>query len=122
MASEIYYGLNLIISKNGASVASGSISKTKDMSGTEMIASVQATSTSPAQLSIGGCDTLQTVVLKNMSTTTGENIQVGLNTPITQRIATIVPGGAILLEKPPATLYVTAEAGTPELWVVAGED
>lgn len=118
MAAEIIANVSLTITKNGFTVT-GSKAASKDMTGTEMQAGTQSTSTTTAQINVGGCDQIESILIINQDAT--NSVQIGLNTPLTQRCATIKPGSFIFLDSPPALLYALASAGTPDIWVVVCE-
>lgn len=118
MANEISFNASLTASKNGASVT-GSASKILDMAGTEMISSVQQFTTSPAQISLGGCDSVGALLVLNLDPT--NDLTIGLNTPITQVVAVLKPGAMFLSEGISATLYAQSSASTVEGFVVCAE-
>ncbi len=119
MANEITYSIAISINKSGYGVT-GSVSRTKDMSGTEMAALTQSLTTSQSTLSIGGCDQIQSVLIQNLSAV--ESVVVCLDSGLTQRLSTIGPLGGICLEAPPTTLYVATVANTADVWVVCCEN
>lgn len=118
MASEIQYNITLQVSKNSINV-SGSVSKSIDMAGAEMIAATQSLTTSEAAVNFGGCDQRQKVLIKNLSDT--ESVKLGLDNPITQVVGILEPGGGTLLSQIPA-IYAKTLANTGDIWVVAVED
>lgn len=118
MAGEINFSVILNASKNGLSIALP-VSGSADLAGSEMIGSVQTLSTSPAAVSIGGCDQIQAIAIKNLDAAIA--VTIGLDTPITQVVSVIPAGKAILLWGPPSTLYAKSASGTPDISVVAVE-
>ena len=118
MANEISFNIALSASKGGAQV-SGSVSGNADLAGSEMISSVQTLATSAAAISLGGCDAVQFLYLRNMDAAIA--ITVGLDSPITQVISVIQPGKSVLLSGTSTTLYAKSASGTPDLFVVCVE-
>jgi len=119
MANEITISVSLSVNKD--SNVNGSATLSKDMAGAEMIGATQSLTTTAAAVNVGGCDQLKAILIKNMSTT--ESVHVGLdNTAISQRIATISPRNAIILDSPPSALYARTVSGTGDIWVAACED
>ncbi len=118
MASEITLGCNLTATKNGATVT-GSGSKTLDMSGTEMIGAVQTFTTSEAAVSIGGCDSVAALYVKNLDGT--NTLTLGFANPIVTILSVLQPGGEILVTGVSTTLYGKSGASTVDANIVCVE-
>lgn len=119
MASEIISSASVQVSK-GLS-ASISKNKTLDLSGAEFISAAgRVATTTEAAIDFGGIDQGQIMLLTNDDTT--NNLVVGLNTPITQTIATIPPGGFIVLMGFSLTMYAKSSASTVAYSLVAAEN
>lgn len=121
MADEISVSASLSVNKNGALVTASS-SIAIDMAGTEMISSVQQFSTADTQaISLGGCDSVGAILIKNMEAEGGNNLTVSLNATHTQVISVIPPQCAILLHGVSTTIYAKSSASTVEAFVACGE-
>lgn len=118
MSLEISTSASISVTKNGISVA-GSKNVTRDMAGSEMLAATQTLTTATSQITVGGCDDIKNIFIQNLSDT--ESVDIGLNTPLTQKCSTLLPGGFILLEQPPLALYAKTVANTADIWVVVTE-
>lgn len=119
MANEITISCSLQCSKNGASI-SASGGKTLDMSGTEMISSVQQFGTADSQaVSFGGCDQVGQCVVKNLHDTA--TLTISVNTTHTQVISVIQPGCAVLISGCSTTMYAKSSAGTIDTFIAACE-
>lgn len=119
MASEIIASASVQISKG----VSASLSKniTLNLSGNELMSGAGRTATTTAAaIDFGGIDQGQVLILTNNDAT--NNLVVGLDTPITQIIATIPPGGFILLMGFVLTMYIKSSASTVEYSLVAAEN
>jgi hypothetical protein len=117
MASEINLSASLTATKNGAGV-DGNGSLVLDMSGTEMSALVQTLSTSEAQLTLGGVDSLAAILIKNLSAVA---VTISLNTPATQVVSIVPANGIVLLTGVSTTLYGKCASGTADIFIVAVE-
>lgn len=118
MANEITIACSISAAKNGASV-DGVAGVTRDMTGTEMIGSVQQFSTSETAVSLGGCDQAGNLFIKNLATS--GTITIGLDNPITLVLSVIQPGAAILVSGVSTTLYGKSSAGTLDANIVCAE-
>ena len=119
MANEISASCALTAVKGGAQ-ASGAASWALNLAGTEMIASVQNFGTANSQgVSIGGCDQVQSIMIRNMDTT--NNLTVSLDGTHTQVVSVIPPGASILLSNASLTLFAKSSAATVDAFVVAVE-
>jgi hypothetical protein len=118
MSSEIAIGCSLTATKNGATV-SGSGTKSIDMSGTEMIGAVQTFTTSESAVSLGGCDSVAALYVKNLDGT--NNLTLGFANPIVTVLSVIPPGGEILVTGVSTTLYGKSSASTVDANVVCVE-
>jgi hypothetical protein len=119
MANEISISASLTASKGGASV-SGSGSASLDMAGTEMAAIVQSMSTTGVVLNVGGCDTIQAILIKNLDAAISVTIGLTNGNPPTNVVSTI-PAGKVVLLTNVGTLYGASASGTPDIFVVAVE-
>lgn len=120
MASEIAFSASAQIAKNGLSHA---LSKNVvlNLSGDEFIgAGGRVATTTAAAIDFGGIDQGQVMLLINNDVT--NNLVVGLDTPITQIIATIPPGGFIVLMGFALTMYIKSSASTVAYSIVAAEN
>ena len=115
-------------SKGGASVNSagttGAAATSFTMAGTDMGSGTVATSTTTATLSVGSSTGPYWLFLRNMSSTTGEDIRVGNANadPITSLRTSLTPGESNLISvESGGTVYVEAASGTPSLYWVAVE-
>jgi hypothetical protein len=118
MPNEINVLLNLAISKGGASWT-GSLTKSKDLTGDDGISATQILSTAVVALAVGALAQNNAVFIKNLDAT--DSVKVGIDNAMANRFATIPPGSGIYLESPPA-LWVQATANTPRILVVACEN
>lgn len=120
MANEITYSASLSVSKNGVSV-SGSKSKTADMSGSEMLSSVQTFTTTSAAVNIGGCDSVACIQIQNLDST--NTLHVSTTNPATtsNHFTAIPPLAVAQIPGAPTALYAITSAGTIEAFVVAVE-
>lgn len=119
MASEISFGANISVSKGGATV-SGSGTHSMDMAGTEMIGAVQNFGTSESAVSIGGCDQVAALYVKNLDAT--NNLTLGFANPIVTVLSVLLPGQCILVTGVSTTLYGKSSASTVDANVVCVEN
>ena len=84
-----------------------------------MIGSVQSFSASESAVSLGGCDSISALLVKNLDAT--NTLTIGLNNPITQTVSVIQPGAGILVSGVSTTLYGKSGASTVEAFIVAVE-
>jgi hypothetical protein len=123
MANETSTTITLSSTKNGATVtggANGSGSKSYDMAGTEMIGAVQTFTTSESAVSLGGCDSVEALYIKNLDGT--NDLTIGFANPIVTVLSVIKPGGSILVTGVSTTLYGKSSASTVDANVVCAED
>lgn len=118
MANEISISAGFSASKGGASVAA-SFSGSLDMAGTEMQAGVQNIAATTTLIDIGGCDTVEAILIKNLDAAI--SLTIGLDTPITQVISVIKPGKGVLLTGTPTTLYAKAASSTVDAFIGVAE-
>jgi len=119
MANEISAAVSLGVSKNGATI-SNSYNGNGDLSGTEMLSSVQQFSTANSQaVSIGGCDQVNALMIKNLDSSIA--ITVSLDTTHTQVISVIPAGRAVLLWGIATTFYCKSASGTVDVMVTVCE-
>lgn len=91
-----------------------------DMTGTEMIASVQQFGTSDSQaVSFGGNDQVGQCLIKNLDATA--TLTLSVNTTHTQIISIIQPGSCVLLSGCSTTMYAKSSVGTIDVFVTACE-
>lgn len=126
MANEVSHSCSLSASKNGATVNSSG-SKTEDLTGSEMLSSVQALSTTAALISVGGCDSIKAITIKNLDTNADgtantATVTVSLDSSSLQVVSVIPAGGQILLLGCSTTLYAKSSAGTPDMYVTVVEN
>lgn len=101
MANEISYSVSLTASKGGASINSGTLSDTVDMSGTDVGTETSNATTTAALIAAPVSLTWATkvrMVVKNLSATPGEIITIGVDnaSPPTQEIAFLNAGESFL--------------------------
>lgn len=129
MANEVTQSVAMSVSKGGAAINSGTLSKTSDMDAASIdmpaVTATASTTTAalpvPAAISfacVGGVD----ILFKNLSTTAGESIRLGNANadPITSLISTVAPGKSVLLVGLTAAPYVESASGSPfyQFWAV----
>jgi len=123
--ADVTITVSIQASKGGASVNSvgttGAAAASFTMSGSDMGSGTVATSTTTATLSVGSSTGPYWLFLRNMSSTTGEDIRVGNANadPITSLRTTVKPGESSLISvEASGVVYVEAASGTPSLnWV-----
>ena len=118
MAGEYQFTTSLQIAKNGVTL-SNSRSSSLDMSGTEMIGSVQQFTTSEAQISLGGCDSAELLQITNLDE--ANNLTIGFANPLVTVLSVLKPGASCLVAGVSTTLYAKSSAGTVEAFVLCGE-
>jgi hypothetical protein len=118
MANEISYAVSLVSNKGGVSIT-GSASKTKDMSGDQMITNVQSVGTSAEAVVLGDISLPGMVLLKNMDST--NYIEIALDSGITQVFSKLLAGESSLVHAV-ATIYAKANTAACNLLVCATED
>ena len=118
MANEISFSTSMSAAKNSATV-SGSFSKTKDMSGDQMITNVQAIGTSNEAIVLGDISLPGVVMFKNMDAT--NYIELALDSSTTQVFSKLLAGESTLVHAV-AAIYARANTASCNLLVVAAED
>jgi len=109
MANEITLTLALQAIKNGARVTYPAETLKVDMAGTNMTSNVQTVNDTTTAVALGGVDAPGFILFKNLSAITGNNIQVGLNTPVSgDAFAVLGPGQACLVACQQTTIYAIA--------------
>lgn len=108
MANEITAAATLACSKNGVSI-SAAFRHQFTLTGNQMAQGIQVIGTSTEQIVFPAdliAEGISYVALKNLDAT--NFVQVGLNTPVTQIFAKILPGGVCIFP-----VYNQAAAGAP---------
>jgi len=118
MANELSMILQLKWAKGGVALTH-STSSPRDMAGAVLYQNVQAIGTSTEQIEfpadLTGVPGM--IVLKNLNAT--NFIEVGLNTPVTQIFAKLMPGQIMPIPPSTATLYAKANTAACDLLVMA---
>lgn len=107
---------------NSGTTINGQVSLSSTPTGNNFTSLVQTTSTSAAVVQVGGLTTYGGYfMLKNLSSTTGENINIYQDGATgTVLIGTLLPGDAFCF-KPSAAVGCKSATGTPDLQVIAFE-
>src|SRR4051812_503069 len=120
MSAEISFSAYLSANKNSVAVASGSLTKTNDMTGDQMFANVQIVGTSAEALAMNDVATLGLLFVRNMDAT--NFVQLALDSGMTNKFAKLKPGEFCLVPvDPSATIYAKADTAACNLQVVAVE-
>lgn len=118
MADETAISASLRCSKNGAAI-SASASTTFDLSGTAMYQAVQNFPSSATAINIGECDECEQLFIKNLDAAI--SLTIGLDTPITEVVAVLKPGGCFLTSGISTTLYAKSASSTVDALVAVVE-
>ena len=120
MANEISLSINVIASKNGASVT-GSSSQTSTMAGDQMISNVQIVGTSSEQLLLGDVTTAGYVYLKNLDSTNFVSVSVITPAVAGTSFTKLLAGDMTIIKAVNANLYAIADTAPVNLQVIAIE-
>lgn len=117
MASEITVTASLSVIKGGASVNTGSLSKTIDMTGTDVGSGTQNVATIE-QLTYNSTDITGTVdfVLKNNDAAASCTITTATPATATNVMSVVPPGGfCLLMGIDPSKIFMTSSSGTIQI-------
>src|SRR5688572_12061433 len=107
MANEISKAATITASKGGASVSHAAVTKQLTMSGTDMINATQLIGTSTEAIVLGDIANGHCHIrIINLDST--NYVEIGLNTPVTQIFAKLLPGDMCLFSPPTNVIYALA--------------
>lgn len=117
MANEITASVGLRAEKNGMKVRHDTVNLQRTMTGTHRTANTPTLSTTEEQLVVGAdVATLGWAIFRNLSSTTGEYIEIGVKPASTfYPLIKLMPGDHALAPLATVNIYAKAGAGTPSL-------
>lgn len=117
MANETSFNASLACTINGASV-SGTFSGNDTNAGGNIFANVQNVGTSTEAIDLGEASfTVLWWYFRNLDAT--NYIEIGINTPLTQKMTKLLPGKCCLFPAATSAMYALANTATVNLQVVA---
>lgn len=120
MAGTINISSTIQATANDATIAAAN-SGQYTMAGSNASQIVQQLTTTPAAISVGNCASIGAMAVKVLTGSGSQHVVISRDSGGLQPISDIPEGLAVLLIKPPATLYAAVNTGTIGILITCAE-
>lgn len=99
---------------SGSAAVTDDIQSSRTASGSKIASRMQALSTTPAAIDLGGCSNIGEIAIRNLDSAI--DVTISLDNAAADVVSVIKPGCGILLQFPPSTIYAKSASGTPSIF------